>query len=358
MGSEIIFFQPPVPCRRRCLASLQRWKYCLLCSANGKVVAEASEDSGEGEDVVTHRMSLDHLLVPTDQEILESFDKLEEKFHTLPKGEFQVWQQTCGLTYSKYALLLDKQLRSHGILQPAQQYCHDWMHGLVSAGWSLAHDYLKLWLWPKHLPQNLADLFGSKHAKKCQSNKKIQCQASEALSLLPVLVCLVKSLLLPQGLLCPKICNAFLAAAAIVDLVHLGQVWDACSPTDLKQTAENCFIRYISPTEKNMDWIHPFLQLCICLCNTIQPLYIWIYWLQGKKKHSLWEQCNVGGLCVNQVTRKTTFSLQSNLAKGPHLVVTVYPHCILCKMVDSILTHIPIYMYICIYVYICVCNVM
>lgn len=189
-------------------------------------MAEASEDSGEGEDVVTHQMSLDHLLVPTDQEILESFDRLEEKFHTLPKGQFQVWQQACGLTYSKCALLLDKQLRSHSILQPAQQYCHDWMHCLVSAGiiqvsiyvlcihlpsthgWSLAHDYLKLWVWPKHLPQNLADLFGSKHAKKCQSNKKIQCQASEALSLLPVLMCLVKSLLLPQGLLCPKICNA------------------------------------------------------------------------------------------------------------------------------------------------------
>jgi hypothetical protein len=80
--------------------------------------------------------------------------------------------------------------------------------------------------------------------------QKIQCQACEALSLLPVLVCLVKSLLLPQGLLRPKICNAFLAAAVIVDLVHLGQVWDACSPPDLKQAAENCFIRYISPTEK------------------------------------------------------------------------------------------------------------
>jgi hypothetical protein len=64
----------------------------------------------------------------------------------------------------------------------------------------------------------------------------------------------------------------------------------------------------------------------------------------------------VGGLWVNQVTRKTTFSLQSNLAKGPQLVVTVYPHYILIKwLVQSshISPFICIYVYTYIYMYVC-----
>ena len=190
------------------------WKYCLLCSAHGKVVA-ADEDCEEGEDVVTHQMKLSQLLVHTDNENLESFDRLEQNFFSMPKGQFDIWQKASGLTYSKCALLLDMDLRRSGLLQSASQYCHDWMHCLVSAGivqvaiyvlcsnlkpngWQVICDYLKLWQWPNHLPKHLDTLFNSKHGKKYDTNKKIQCHASEALGMLPVLVHLVKSFLLPN----------------------------------------------------------------------------------------------------------------------------------------------------------------
>lgn len=282
------------------------WKYCLLCSAHAAVVSSASEDSGEGEDVVTHQLKLSQLLVHTDQEILESLDKLQANHQCMPKSKFDIWQKACGLTFNKCALLLDPTLREAGILQPAKQYCHDWMHCFVSAGifqsavfvlcshlapngWSLVHDYLKLWVWRKHLPQHLHDLFGSKRAKKCQRNKKFQCQASQALSLLPVLVHLVKSFLVPHNLLCLKVCKAFKKCPTIVDLVHLGQVWDVCIPAALQEAAENCLAAWedanldSSMIKKNHWTLHgacfgKVWQIAIMLCN-------------GKKASVYWQVC-------------------------------------------------------------------
>lgn len=181
----------------------------------------------------------------------------------MPKGQFEIWQKACGLTYAKCCLLLDKQLRWSHILQPAKQYCHDWMHCLVSAGiiqvaiymicsnlptgtgWSMVHDYLELWICPQHLPQHLKTLFDSKHVKKYQQNKKFGCQASEALTIVPILVHLVKTLLLPKGFLDPKLCEAFLACANLLDLVHLGQVWGICTPKALLDAAEQCLAKWI-----------------------------------------------------------------------------------------------------------------
>ena len=181
----------------------------------------------------------------------------------MPKGHFEIWQKACGLTYAKCCLLFDKQLRWSHILQPAKQYCHDWMHCLVSAGiiqvaiymicsnlptgtgWSMVHDYLELWICPQHLPQHLKTLFDSKHVKKYQQNKKFGCQASEALTIVPILVHWVKTLLLPKGFLDPKLCEAFLACANLLDLVHLGQVWGICTPKALLDAAEQCLAKWI-----------------------------------------------------------------------------------------------------------------
>ena len=81
--------------------------------------------------------------------------------------------------------------------------------------------------------------------KKIEQNKKFQCQASEALGLLPVLVHLVKTFLLPNDLVCPQICKAFLACAENVDLVHLGQTWGVCTPEALQQAAEMCLASWM-----------------------------------------------------------------------------------------------------------------
>ena len=237
------------------------WKYCLLCSAHGTVVA-ADDDCEEGQDVVGHQLKLSQLLVHSDNEILQSFDRLQQNYFSMPKSQFEIWQKASGLTYSRNALLLDMDLRRSNLLQPASQYLHDWMHCLVSAGivqvaiyvlgsnlkphgWQVICDYMQLWQWPHHLPKHLDTLFNTKHGKKYDTAKKIQGQASEALGMLPVLVHLVKSFLLPNELVCPRICKAFLACAHIVDLVHLGQIWNACNPGALQQAAEMCLQSWV-----------------------------------------------------------------------------------------------------------------
>ena len=82
-------------------------------------MAAVDEDCEEGEDVVVHQMKLSQLLVHSDNEILESFDRLQHNYHSMPKGQFTTWQKACGLTFDKCALLLDMDLRRAGILHPA-----------------------------------------------------------------------------------------------------------------------------------------------------------------------------------------------------------------------------------------------
>ena len=181
---------------------------------------------------------------------------MKEKKAVLNKKMFDLWQKAAGLTFSSHALLLDPTLRELEVPKPASQYCHDWMHCCVSAGifqvavyvlcsnmstgWSLVHDYIKMWNLPKHLPQNLAMLFDSKHCKKYTMNQKFQCQASEALTLMPLLVYLVKSILQKQSMVPDHLCKAFLSVAWIVELVHLGQIWGNCTPELLQQASEHC----------------------------------------------------------------------------------------------------------------------
>ena len=156
-------------------------------------------------------------------------------------------------------------------------------------GWNVIHDYLKLWRWPNHLPKHLDVLFSTKSAKKIEQNKKFQCQASEALGLLPVLVHLVKTFLLPNDLVCPQICKAFLACADIVDLVHLGQTWGVCTPGALQQAAEMCLASWVGsqpsrPYDKEIPLDFAFgacigkIQKITCLfCNGTQTsLYLQI----------------------------------------------------------------------------------
>ena len=256
------------------------WKYCLLCSANGTVVCGDMED--ESQEVVTHQLKLSQVLLHTDNELLESFDRLQANHATMTKKDFVLWQQACGLTYHKCARLLDPELRAAKILRPAQQYMHDWMHCCVSAGifqvaifvlcsafpnsWTMLEQYLELWTWPSHLPRHVSALFGAKHSKKCKEAKKFSCQASEALTLLPVLTYFVRTILQSKGL-CPDICEAFLKCAHVVELVHLGQVWGVCSPKLLQEAAENCLQSWVKAglEDKMIKKIHWILHLASAL---------------------------------------------------------------------------------------------
>lgn len=63
------------------------WKYCLLCSAHGAVTQAKGTNDTDGEDIVVHQLKLRDLLVHTDQEILESFDRLQSNYIAMSKGD-------------------------------------------------------------------------------------------------------------------------------------------------------------------------------------------------------------------------------------------------------------------------------
>ena len=71
------------------------------------------------------------LRLVTDQELLDSYQRLHTRSSSCTKKAFAQWQQATGLTYSRHALMLNQPLLENGIIRPATQFCHDWMHGVL-----------------------------------------------------------------------------------------------------------------------------------------------------------------------------------------------------------------------------------
>ena len=102
-------------------------KPCLLCNV------QAQEHGDEGS-LLSNCCSLASLCVYSDEDILGSYDRLQSKFDTLSKKDFSLWQKAVGLTYQPCLLPLDADLRQQGLIKPASQYGHDWMHCFCSSG--------------------------------------------------------------------------------------------------------------------------------------------------------------------------------------------------------------------------------
>jgi hypothetical protein len=145
-----------------------------------------------------------------------------------------------GLTHQPHAILLDRSLDT--ILQPTEVYCHDWMHALfvdgvanhavcwlfeafINAGAKQVYEefsiYLKNWNWPGRLHgTNLADIFTAARAKKHREATHIKCQASDMLSVLPVLAVFIQKVLLNLAM-CRAECAAVLALIDLADTIVL-----------------------------------------------------------------------------------------------------------------------------------------
>lgn len=227
-------------------------KPCLLCNLTAD---KASAKDDEDEAHFSSHLTYSDLRIFTSDEILASFDRLEVKHHQLSKQDFLLWQKAVGKTYQPLILPLDKDIRRAGLLQPAEQYAHDWMHGTCSNGtfsvaayelfaalpasaWEDFGTYLTKWVLPihwsmKHLPQ----LFDAKKIKKYKQNKRVQLQASEVLCLLPILVFWRKKIILPTGQFNDH-CKAFLATAEIIFMLSEGQMWGLASREALLATVE------------------------------------------------------------------------------------------------------------------------
>ena len=100
--------------------------------------------------------------------------------------------------------------------------------------------YVQKWNMPKHLnATSLHLLFADKKVKGYREKNKFTCQASEVLTLLPVMVHFCKSVVQPANC-APDACKAFLAVATVVFLLSEGQQAGITTPGLLQEAVEAC----------------------------------------------------------------------------------------------------------------------
>ena len=141
-------------------------KFCILC-ANVRGSAPPQEDPDDPNQLVHTTFKYSDLVLVQDQELLDSYARLDAKKHTTTSKQFEHWQKATGWTWSKNALLLSQPLLGKGLLKPCQPFCHDWMHGILQGTapvvlyhtlaivsqewlpvWSMLERYTKEWVLP------------------------------------------------------------------------------------------------------------------------------------------------------------------------------------------------------------------
>ena len=232
-------------------------RYCILCS-NVHASRPTNTDE-EPDDVHCGSYKYSQLQLVTDQDLLDSYQRLHARHGTCTKKEFAQWQQATGLSYSKYALMLEQDLLSKNLVRPASQFCHDWMHGILQGtapvvihhclqaiaqtGFEVhqfLERYYQLWQYPKsHKCQYIHTLFQKKKIEKNKKAQKFSCTASECLAIFPVMRHFLETIIQPQGL-CPKEVKSFLAMALVIDQCHGGIQWKTTTRSSLLAAVEDC----------------------------------------------------------------------------------------------------------------------
>lgn len=174
-------------------------KFCLKCSNQICILMPGEDDQDNAVCKVTCESDL---MLSTNQEVLDSFDRLQARKGACSAKEFNMWEQASGWTFTQHGLLACHELREH--IRPASQFMHDWMHATCSNGclniclclifdalsahglmvWKTFPAFLNLWPLPKSLASyKLTDLFKASRVESSRKAKKLKCQASEVLCL-------------------------------------------------------------------------------------------------------------------------------------------------------------------------------
>ena len=212
-------------------------KFCLLCK---NLFTESSSVCDEdGTNLLRCNVIKKSGLVPAaGKDLRRSARYLAAKVGTIPPGDFTELQQALGLTHHPHSILLDRALDD--IVDPVANYFHDFMHGLFVDGvcnitvylvleafivsgmsdvYTQLSSYIGLWDWPGRIYSNqLPDIFAESRKDKHRKAHHIKCQASDMLSLVPVLAMFVLKILLPRKT-CDAACFAFVALANVVEFI-------------------------------------------------------------------------------------------------------------------------------------------
>ena len=187
-------------------------RLCFICC---NLVAERSQLHGENE-LTCKLVSRKDLCMATDHDIKQTINRIKENKDQMSAEDFKLYLQATGFNYEPFGLLFSEDLQHH--MHPVSQFVHDWMHCLVSQGvfqtictawldsaqehldiYKELHEYLALWIHPK--TKKLSNLFNHKRKMSNKGAGIFKCDASEALSLGPILCFYVQKTFIPAGLL-------------------------------------------------------------------------------------------------------------------------------------------------------------
>ena len=252
-------------------------KFCLLCAnVHGQVAKHADEEPHEFHCATTQ---YSQLRLVTDQDLLDSCQRLHTRSSSCTKTTFAQWQQATGLTYSKHALMLNQPLLDKGVIRPATQFCHDWMRGVLqgTAPCVLHHLFTSLATEGFDCLPSLKNtsnvgktpkanyfhqLFEKKNMEKSKNARKFTCTAAECLGIFPIVRHCMCTIIQPQGL-CVAAVNAFLAMSEVIDQCHGGVQWKATARQSLLSAVEKANASFLAawPEETMIKKWHWHLHL-------------------------------------------------------------------------------------------------
>ena len=178
--------------------------------------------------------------------------------------------------------MLNQPLLDKGVIRPATQFCHDWMHGVLqgtapcvlhhlftslAAGgfdcYAFFEKYFQCWQNPRGWKANyFHQLFEKKNMEKSKNARKFTCTAAECLGIFPIVRHCMCTIIQPQGL-CVAAVNAFLAMSEVIDQCHGGVQWKATTRQSLLSAVEKANASFLAawPEETMIKKWHWHLHL-------------------------------------------------------------------------------------------------
>ena len=210
-------------------------KFCLLCkNALALDSTTCIDDKPMLRCDVIHESDLEFA---TDDDVRGTVFRLNCFKVTDNITKFKIREQALGFTWTEYNLLSDPDLTRY--VNPCSQFCHDWMHCLVAAGLfqlvlhllleSLESDgirdayvyfqeFVKLCRWPIGIhSSNIHRFFDDNRRTSNRKAGTFKCQASDALSMYPVLAFFVLTQF-RKASIAVHACDAFIALCDVIDL--------------------------------------------------------------------------------------------------------------------------------------------
>lgn len=219
-------------------------KFCMLClNALSHSSGEVDEDNNEllAVDILRRR----DLHLASCAQIYEALDRLDAYVAadpTMSDAKLKTHEQHLGFKRNPYGLLHRARLRRH--IHPSLQFVHDWMHVMCVQGvinitlylalkvlnaegvtWAMVYGFTSLWYLPFGAgggARNPAEVLKPKRIETYKKAKRIKCQASEIVSLLPLVAIYLATLVLPNAGAdtdVAKACRVVITLNAVVELL-------------------------------------------------------------------------------------------------------------------------------------------